>query len=106
MSLTSIVFADESVKDVALDGHQNIGEVKKEETEPAQWPVKESSKSFALTSSSSEKKNKRFFTLNVLFCQSTQIPIFFLTQSKLWLRPPLGQFSKIAQISKADHYIL
>jgi len=61
MSLIS-VFVDKTVKDDVLGGHQNIDETKKEETEPAQWPVKESSKSSAQASSSSEKKNKRFLT--------------------------------------------
>ena len=61
MSLIAVVFADETVLDDVLDGHRNIEEAKKEETEPTQWPVKESSiKSSAQGSSSSEKRNKRF----------------------------------------------
>lgn len=68
----NVVFADEIVKDDASDGHQNVEETKKEETEPTQWPGKESlSKSTAQASSSSEKRNTRFLTLNFLFCQIT-----------------------------------
>ena len=73
MSLISVVFADETVNDDVSDGHQNVEETKKEETEPIQLPGKESlSKSTAQASSSSEKRNKRFFTTFFLFCQITQ----------------------------------
>lgn len=69
MFLISVVSIDETVKDDALDKHQNIEETKKEEKEPSQWPVKESSsKSNAQASSSSEKRNKRF-----LFVYSVQL---------------------------------
>ena len=65
MSLISVVFADETVKDDASDGHQNVEKAKKKETEPAQWLSKESSsKSTAQASSSSEKRSKRFFDYN------------------------------------------
>lgn len=50
---------DEIVKDDASDGHQNVEETKKEETEPTQWPGKESL-STAQASSSSEKRNTRY----------------------------------------------
>jgi len=89
VSLISVVIADETVKDDTLDGHQNSEEAKKEGTEPTQWPVKESSKSTAQASSSSEKRNKRFLTIIYLFCQITQIPIIFLIQSNLQFRPPV-----------------
>ena len=56
----SVVFVDETVKDDALDGHQNVEGAKKEENDPTQWPAKESSsKSIVQASSSSEKRNKR-----------------------------------------------
>lgn len=55
----SVVFLEETVKDDALNGHQNIEGAKKEQNEPTQWPAKEySSKSTA--QASSEKRNKRF----------------------------------------------
>ena len=72
MSLISVVFADETVNDDVSDGHQNVEETKKEETEPIHLPGKESLSSTAQASSSSEKRNKRFFYYIFLFCQITQ----------------------------------
>ena len=77
MSLISVVFADETVKDDAANGHQNVEEAKKEETEPTQWLGKESSsKTTAQASSSTEKRNKRFvgYRFFILSNHSNQFP--------------------------------
>ena len=86
MSLISVVFADETVKDDASDGQQNVEKAKKEETEPTQWLGKESSsKSTAQASSSSEKRNKRFFDFKFFILSNHSWPIIFLRQPNLWL---------------------